>query len=196
MWKNAVFVLSHANQLTATKKDPNRLENKLKLFKDAIPEVLMKCGVSKKVAESVPIVLAGHLDIDEHGGGPVLPPITNDWLSDFWFTSLKHMREIAQPALVQANIHRLKKKEDITEEDRKKPAHEQPIAFSIEWIPLRTPWLSNWRNARYHSRRIWRTSWNDSRCSHWWIYRRSYRWICSRSGCKCHFRLKSVCHYA
>ena len=48
MWKNAVFVLSHANQLTATKKDPNRLENKLKLFKDAIPEVLMECGVSKK----------------------------------------------------------------------------------------------------------------------------------------------------
>lgn len=48
MWKNAVFVLSHANQRTATKKDPNRLENKLKLFKDAIPGVLMKCGVSKK----------------------------------------------------------------------------------------------------------------------------------------------------
>lgn len=90
----------------------------------------------KKVAESVPIVLAGHLDIDEHGGGPVLPPITNDWLSDFWFTSLKHMREIAQPALVQANVHRLKKKKTSQKKIVRNQHMNSLLPFSIEWIPL------------------------------------------------------------
>ena len=133
---NAVIVLTNANQVLAltNKKDPNKIATTLNLFKREFPSLLVeKCSVDATLANSVPIIPAGHPDMDEQpGGGPALPPITKDWLSDFWFTSMERMRKNARPALLKANIHRFKNEKDITEEDRRKPASEQPIAYSKE----------------------------------------------------------------
>ena len=128
LWEHAIFVLTRGNQVMPTKKDPDVRERKYRLFKDVIPNVLMKCGVTESMANSVPVIPAGYME--EDGGGRELLPITKDWLSDFWNLSLARMRESAQPAMVKANIHRIKKEEDVTEEDLRKPAHQQPIIYS------------------------------------------------------------------
>ena len=44
------------------------------------------------------------------------------------------MREGAQPAMAKANIHRIKKEEDVSEKDMKKPAHEQPIIYTLRML--------------------------------------------------------------
>ena len=135
IWKNAVFVLSCANHVIrlAPKKDPNgHLQKRFDLFKDMIPKQLLECGIKKEIIDLIPIIPAGHMDMDEVGGGPVLSPLTKDWLSDFWFTSITRMKDSSKRGMVLAAAGRLKKEEEITKEDRMKPASEQPIACSKE----------------------------------------------------------------
>ena len=134
-WANAVFVLSCANQVIQTASKKNRtgiLKERFDVFKTTILKELQKCGVKEEMAKSIPIIPAGHMDMEEVGGGPELPPLTKDWLSDFWFASLMRMKESASRGMVLANANRFKKEEEITEEDRKKPASEQPIGCSKE----------------------------------------------------------------
>ena len=132
LWERAIFVLTRCNQVLPTKKDPDARKRKVQLFSEIIPKVLIKCGVAESLANSVPVIPAGY--IEEDGSGRELLPLTNDWLSNVWNISLLRMRESAQPAMVKANTYRIKKEEDVTEEDMKKPAHQQPIVYSREAI--------------------------------------------------------------
>ena len=132
LWKHAVFVLTRCNQVLPTKKDPDMRNRKFQLFSEIIPKVLIKCGVAESLANLVPVIPAGY--IEEDGSGRDILPLNKDWLSNFWYISLVRMREGAQPAMVKANIHRIKKEEDVSEEDMKKPAHEQPIIYSQDVI--------------------------------------------------------------
>lgn len=132
LWEHTVFVLTRCNQVMPTKKDPDMRHRKFQLFCEIIPKVLIKCGVAESLANLVPVIPAGY--IEEDGSGRDILPLTKDWLSNFWNISLVRMREGAQPAMVKANIHRIKKEEDVSEEDIKKPAHEQPIIYSQDII--------------------------------------------------------------
>ena len=134
IWRNAVFVLTYANQVlqSAPKKDPQgHLQKRFDLFNKTIPTKLNECGIKKEIVDSIPIIPVGHINMDDKsGGGPALLPLTNDWLSNFWFTLMAQMKETGQAGMIIANVRRFKKEEDITAEDRKKPASEQPIACS------------------------------------------------------------------
>ena len=134
IWRNAVFVLTYANYVLqlAPKKDPQGyLQKRFDLFNTTIPTKLNECGIKKEIVDSIPIIPVGHMDMeDKSGGGPALLPLTNDWLSNFWFTLMAQMKETGKAGMIIANAHRFKKEEDITAEDRKKPASEQPIACS------------------------------------------------------------------
>ena len=111
-----------------TKKDPNMRNRKFQLFSEIIPKVLIKCGVAESLANLVPVIPGGY--IEQGGSGRDILPLNNNWLSNVWYISLVRMREGAQPAMMKAYIHRIKKEEDVSEEDMKKPAHEQPIIYS------------------------------------------------------------------
>ena len=135
IWRNAVFVLTYANHVLqlAPKKDPQGyLQKRFDLFNKTILTKLKECGIKKEIVDSIPIIPVGHMDMaeDKSGGGPALLPLTNDWLSNFWFTLMIQMKETGQAGMIIANACRFKKEEDITAEDRKKPASEQHIACS------------------------------------------------------------------
>ena len=102
IWMNVLFVLSCVNQVIklAPKKDrEGYLKKRFHLFKETIPTSLLDCGIKKEIVDSIPIIPAGHMDADEVGGGPVLSPLTNDWLKDFWFTSITRMKESGKPGI-------------------------------------------------------------------------------------------------
>ena len=109
LWENAVYVLTFANEVLPSKKDPNMMRTRFDQLKSAIPEVMaVKCGVTD--ATSIPIVAAGY--INEDGEGRKLPPLTSDWLSALWYTTVLKMKESAQPAMLVANIDRITKIDD------------------------------------------------------------------------------------
>ena len=124
--------LQDANQVLPTKKDPDMRNRKFQLFSEIIPKVLIKCGVAESLANLVPVIPGGY--IEQGGDGRDILPLNNNWLSNVWYISLVRMREGAQPAMMKAYIHRIKKEEDVSEEDMKKPAHEQPIIYSQDVI--------------------------------------------------------------
>ena len=103
-WDNAVYVLPFANHVMPSKKDPDMVLRKFDQLKNAIPEVLAtKCGVAD--AKAIPIIAAGY--INEDGEGRDLPPLSSDWLSHLWYTTVLKMKESAQPAMLVANVDRI-----------------------------------------------------------------------------------------
>lgn len=108
-WENAVYVLTFANEVLPSKKDPSMMRTKFEQLRSAIPEVMAKkCGVTD--SKAIPIVAAGY--INEDGEGRELSLITTDWLSVLWYTTVLKMKESAQPAMLVTNIDRITKTVD------------------------------------------------------------------------------------
>ena len=124
IWENAIFVLTFANHVVLTVKTPKEVEERYKQLCEAIPKLLIGCKVSEKLATNIAVIPTGFTKGD--GKGRKLPPITKDWLSNFWFASLLRMTENAQRDMLQANKHRFKQTM-ITKDDLRKPAHQQPL---------------------------------------------------------------------
>ena len=126
IWENAIFVLTFANHVVVTMDNPKEVEEEYKKFCEAIPKLLIGCKVSDKLATNIVVVPTGYTKGD--GKGRKLPPITKDWLSNFWLASLLRMTENAQKDMLQANKHRFKQTM-ITKDDLRKPAHLQPLVL-------------------------------------------------------------------
>ena len=130
VWKNAMFVLTFANEaVPSTPKprgwletftfgylgasdDPERKEkfsSLLSAWEDAISKFLRdKVKLPDKLTSDISIVPAGYRNLP--------PPDRTDWFTQFWFTALAKCKEEAQPALIGINLHRFK----ITSPDDKK----------------------------------------------------------------------------
>ena len=135
IWKNAIFVMTFANDVRARRErgqkltpDEERKRNST-FFKQRIEEwraklvgAVTEAGVDAKVAASIPIVPAGYDQEQEL-------PDRDNWLSPLWYASILRMKERSQPALLKANLHRIKLPDQITPEDFDKPLHEQPIVY-------------------------------------------------------------------
>lgn len=131
IWKNAVLVLTFANQITFT---PNRGEAaptpkqkqelfkaRMASFKEKLRDTLVEAGVDKSVADAIPVVPAGYEE-------PVLMDRDN-WLGPLWYTCILRMKPRSQPALLKANLDRIKLPDQIKPEDFDKPVREQPIVY-------------------------------------------------------------------
>ena len=130
VWKNAMFVLTFANEaVPSTPKprgwletvsfgylgssdDPERKEKFKSLlaeWEEAIPKFLRdKVKLSEKLTSEISIVPAGYRNLP--------PPDRTDWFSEFWFAALSQVKDDARPALVGINLHRFQ----VTSPDDKK----------------------------------------------------------------------------
>ena len=136
IWKNAVFVLTFANEVNPKpqrgsakktekeekKRKKEHFKKRLEEWKTKICEALTKAGVDPKVASKITVVPAGY-DYDQQ------LPDRGNWLSPLWYASILRMKERSQPALLKANLHRIKLPDQVTPADFDKPLHEQPIIF-------------------------------------------------------------------
>ena len=133
IWKNALFVLTFANRvepppvrgekLTSEqrkKKILDHFKKRLAEWKKKLQEAVVKAGVDAKIAAHIPVVPAGY---------DVSLPDRDNWLSPLWYASILRMKERSQPALLKANLHRIKLPDQIKPEDFEKPLHEQPIVY-------------------------------------------------------------------
>jgi predicted GTPase len=135
-WSNTVFVLTFANE---THPPPNqkyrslsekeKVKRNLEFFNDRLEEwrkhlqkAVIDAGIKPDIAEKIPVVAAGY-EADQS-----LPGCDN-WLSNLWVTSIERMKENSQPALLKANLQRLKNHDQAKPEDLSKPLHEQPIFY-------------------------------------------------------------------
>ena len=121
-WNRAVYVLTHANYISPGKNKIN-LEKQFSSFKQAIPKVLVQCGVDESVAISVPVVPAGYIEDD--GEGRKLPPICDDWLDHLWHTSASRTSFGVQIAMTKyassrsqfgQQLHEMKQQKEQTEQ--------------------------------------------------------------------------------
>ena len=136
-WSNTVFVLTFANDtrpppnqsyrsLSEKEKIKKNLEffnGRLEEWKKHLQKAVIDAGVKSDIAENIPVVAAGY-EADQS-----LPGCDN-WLSNLWVTSIERMKENSQPALVRANLQRLKNHDQAKPDDFKKPLHEQPIIYT------------------------------------------------------------------
>ena len=133
IWKNALFVLTFANRvepppvrgekLTSEqrkKKVLDHFKKRLAEWEEKLQDATTKAGVDAKIAARIPVVPAG-FDADL--------PDRDNWLSPLWYESILRMKERSQPALLKANLHRIKLPDQIKPEDFEKPLHEQPIVY-------------------------------------------------------------------
>ena len=136
-WSNTVFVLTFANEthprpnrsycsLNEKEKVKKNLEffnYRLEEWKKHLQQAVIDAGVKSDIAENIPVVAAGYeTDLS-------LPGCDN-WLSNLWVTSIERMKENSQPALLRANLQRLKSHDQVKPDDFKKPLHEQPIIYT------------------------------------------------------------------
>lgn len=143
MWENAVFVLTYANRVEKnyrskpipedkTKQDKEYFKYRMAEFDAKLRKAVVNAGVDEKVAAMIPVVPTGY---DTEQG----LPDRDNWLSPLWYVSILRMKEKSQPALLKANINRIKLPEQIKPEDFKKPLHEQPIIFMPVPVKYGTP---------------------------------------------------------
>lgn len=104
LWEHAVVVLTFANEVhpPPSERDANIQEffdQRVRVFKKKIQEVVLKVGVPGEVVINVPFVAAG--DLSE----PRLPGIDN-WLTAFWIATFKRLNRSARPTFLLASIAR------------------------------------------------------------------------------------------
>ena len=118
VWKNAMFVLTFANEVPSEPKprgwierftfgyfrasDDSERKEKFKSllaeWEEAIPKFLRdKVILPKELASGISIVPAGY--------GNLSPPDRTDWFSEFWFTALSKSKDEAQPAFMDIDLH-------------------------------------------------------------------------------------------
>ncbi len=126
MWHNVIIVLTFANiaesmiaECKVDDSDSTLIDVKIqKIFRDdvessisAIRTVLIESvGLSQKLAESIPIVLAGYstdpATLPKYSGG-ICDGKRYHWLSDLWLKALQVTKLDAQPAMIKLNEHRM-----------------------------------------------------------------------------------------
>ena len=135
IWENALFVLTCANRVEpppvrGEKMNPvqkkekvlDHFKKRLGQWKEKLHEAVVKAGVDAKIAAHVSVVPAGYEN-------EIGLPDRDNWLSPLWYASILRMKEQSQPALLKANLHRIKLPDQIKPEDFEKPLHEQPIVY-------------------------------------------------------------------
>ena len=130
-WQNTLFVLTFANEIELPKHEKSdscslvdHFSKRIKEWKTLLRETLIdKVGITKDVAENVPVVPAGYSDEQS------LPAANCDyWLSKLWFQCLDRTEDIAKPILLNINWSRLRPSEEVKKEEiPKKKGFEQPI---------------------------------------------------------------------
>ncbi len=125
IWKNAVFVLTFANKVEVPKSKAYMVketyfEERLAQWKRDLQKEVKAIGVTNEVATAIPVIPAGYYN------EPQLPNRQN-WLSDFWHVCFETIKERAQPALLEANLERLKAKDEISQSHFEWPINRQPI---------------------------------------------------------------------
>ena len=130
-WNTTIIVLTYANTMEAfnveweylSEKDKAKaFQTKIQEWKDQIREILTEdIKVPKEIVQSIRIVPAGH------ARKPHLPGIEY-WLTHLWFQCVWTMpTKGARIAMVKINEKRMKNEDDVTKDDFKKSAHEQPL---------------------------------------------------------------------
>lgn len=131
-WRKVLFVLTFANsERGLCPKGHDQVDwfkERVKMWHNAIAENLIACGVEQAVAESIVVVPAGYSQhLDDCPNPWILPGVPN-WFHNFWNKCVDAVDERGIPALVKANLHRLRKPEDIVEGELKD--------YSIEDLPI------------------------------------------------------------
>ena len=135
IWKNAIFVMTFANYVQPKpirgqkftpdeerKRNSDFFQGRLKEWQEKLSAAVVEAGVDKKIAAAIPVLPAGYEEQQ------ALPDRDN-WLTPLWYVSILQMKERSQPALLKANLHRIKLPDQIKPEDFDKPLHEQPIMY-------------------------------------------------------------------
>ena len=131
MWKNALIVLTFANEYILQVEDEfDNPENLRKNFLDEVEEwkdIIHKAmqeevGLDPQLVRNVAVVPAGDYNTPEIVSGDGL------WLSKLWKEAVSATRPLAQPAFVKLNAHRL-----VESMDASQPTgliHEQPLVLA------------------------------------------------------------------
>lgn len=129
VWKNTLFVLTFANmyerRLTKKRsKDLNREFNeKVQEWKLKIQDALRTIQIEESIIDKVQVSPAGF------NANPSLPG-RQYWLSELWSDMLDKLREDAKPLALLLNSQRFRMPDEITDEDLKKEAQDQPIIIT------------------------------------------------------------------
>ena len=103
IWKNTVFALTFANQITPVGGEEDSegeyFTTALKSWEEAIQRVLVeKLQLPGDMADEVPIVPTGYMKQP--------PPDRQEWFTEFWKAAFAKTKVSAQPTLLQINIDR------------------------------------------------------------------------------------------
>lgn len=128
-WGKVLFVLTFANAClyNVDSDEKTQFDDKIKMWYDKLAEQLTNSGVSQEVVKEIKIVPAGYHKPLKYQPNPWELPGIPHWFQNFWYECAGTMNEQGLPALVTANLHRLKARENITEEDLNCSVEEQPI---------------------------------------------------------------------
>ena len=123
-WEHSIFVLTRANALEAELKvkpdAKERFNERIQDWKDRIHATLLGEGAKREIVDEIPVLPAGYIT------KPHLPG-RRYWLSTLWIVFLERAKARSQPMITKVNLHRLKKKSEVKDEDFKKEGYEQPI---------------------------------------------------------------------
>ena len=105
VWKNAIFVLTFANEV---KPSPGDTKDKLEHFGEVFTawQTQLRKVLTKRIL--LPESIVASISIVPTGYRQTPPPDRDDWLSPFWFEAFLKTKENAQPALLGINLHRLR----------------------------------------------------------------------------------------
>ena len=111
IWKNAVFVLTFANNATPPLSYEGTetvwFEERAGDFKRELHVMLTAARVSEEVSKMVPVVPAGYWRPVPRLPNPWKLPDRPDWFNCFWLTCALRMEQGASAALFKSQSHRL-----------------------------------------------------------------------------------------
>ena len=141
-WENAIIMLTFANVLEAfhvewsflqPEQKSEAFQSVIQDWKEQVQVILMHdVGVPKDIVDEIPVIPAGHYLLRAL-------PDREYWLSDLWFVCINAIpRPEVKVALIKINQNRLKRKQEVKEEDFKKQAEDQPIVvpYNTGKIPV------------------------------------------------------------
>ena len=131
-WAKVLFVLTFANSemehCPAERSMEDYFQGRMELWYDEIAKKLIEISVSEEVAKGIKVVPAGYSKALKKHPNPWPLPGIQHWFHNFWYKCAEVMDQRGLPALVAANVRRLKTPQEIAEIDTKNcPIEEQPI---------------------------------------------------------------------
>ena len=99
VWRKGLIALTFANELQPPPSSEESVEehfrNRVSEWREALRYAVVRAGVNKMDAESIPVVPTGYRD------RPLPDEIQGDWSSKFWFECLMRIRFMSIPAILQ-----------------------------------------------------------------------------------------------